>query len=53
MYSLEPPAKDFVIGGCENISIGFHTPCCSGERPCPLVKNSVKGTVTKTVIHII
>ena len=46
-YSLEPPTKHFVIGGCENISIAFDTPCCSGNKPCQLVRHSVEGIAIK------
>ena len=49
-YALAPPIKNFVIGGCSNISIALNTPCCTGDKPCPLVKESFPGSVTILIL---
>ena len=42
---MKPPIASFMIGGCENITRAFDLPCCEGDKPCPLVKHSIKGTI--------
>ena len=49
-YTFDPQNKDFMIGGCSNISIALNTPCCRGDKPCPLVKEYFPGSVTKRII---
>ena len=49
-YTFAPQGKEFIIGGCSNISIALNTPCCTGDKPCPLVKESFPGSVTKLIL---
>ena len=49
-YTFAPQGKDFIIGGCSNISIALNTPCCTGDKPCPLVRESFPGSVTKLIL---
>lgn len=44
-YTFAPLIKSFMIGGCSNISIALDMPCCTGDKPCPLVKESFPGSV--------